>query len=87
MVLLKTLANLWYSEEILERLGISASFAKLVWMSEEWRQGSKLLELGSFDMHKNTTALMIAILGCLEVDMEILDIGMERYRYGNYGIQ
>jgi len=32
-------------------------------MSEEQRQSSKLLESGSFDMHKNIVVLTIAMLG------------------------
>ena len=31
----------------------------------------------SFDTYKNTTAPMIVILDCLEIDMEVLDIGIE----------
>ena len=46
-------------------------------MSEEQRQSSKLLEPRSFDVHKNATVPMIAMLGCLELDTEISDIGME----------
>jgi len=36
-----------------------------------------LLEPGSFDAYKNAAAPMIAMLGCLELDMEVSDIGME----------
>ena len=46
-------------------------------MSEEQRQSSKLLEPRSFDVHKNATAPMIVMLGCLELDMEVSDAGME----------
>jgi len=46
-------------------------------MSKEQRQSSKLLEPGSFDVCKNAVVLMIMMLGCSEVDMEILDAGME----------
>ena len=46
-------------------------------MSEEQRQSSKLWEPGSFDVHKNAAAPMIAMLGCLELDTEVLDAGME----------
>ena len=46
-------------------------------MSEEQKQSSKLLEPRSFNMHKNTAALMIVMLGCLELDMEVLDAGMK----------
>jgi len=46
-------------------------------MSKEQRQSSKLLEPRSFDVHKNAAALIIAMLGCLELDIEVSDIGME----------
>ena len=46
-------------------------------MSEEQRQSLKLWELGSFDACKNAAAPMIAMLGHLELDMEVLDAGME----------
>ena len=46
-------------------------------MSEERRQSSKLWELESFDAHKNAAAPMIAMLGCLELDTEVSDAGME----------
>jgi len=36
-----------------------------------------LPEPKSFDAYKNTTAPMIVILDCLEIDMEVLDIGIE----------
>ena len=46
-------------------------------MSEGRRQSSKLWEPGSFDAHKNATAPMIVMLGCLELDTEVSDAGME----------
>ena len=46
-------------------------------MSKEQRQSSKLWEPGSFDMCKNTTALMIVMLGHSELDTEVSDAGME----------
>jgi len=46
-------------------------------MSEEQRQSSKLWEPGSFDTCKNAVAPMIAMLGCPELDAEVLDAGME----------
>ena len=46
-------------------------------MSKEQRQSSKLWEPGSFDACKNAAAPMIAMLGHLELDMEVLDAGME----------
>jgi len=46
-------------------------------MSKEQRQSSKLLEPRSFDTHKNAVAPMIAMLGHLELDTEVLDAGME----------
>ena len=46
-------------------------------MSEEQRQSSKLWEPRSFDAHKNAAAPIIVMLGCSELDMEVLDAGME----------
>ena len=46
-------------------------------MSEEQRQSSKLWEPRSFDACKNAVAPMIAMLDCLELDMEVSDAGME----------
>ena len=46
-------------------------------MSKEQRQSSKVWEPGSFDACKNSAAPMIAMLGHLELDMEVLDAGME----------
>jgi len=46
-------------------------------MSKEQRQSSKLWEPGSFDVCKNTAAPMIVMLGCSELDTEVLDAGME----------
>ena len=46
-------------------------------MSKEQRQSSKLLEPGSFDTYKNATAPMIAMLGYLELDMNVSDADME----------
>ena len=46
-------------------------------MSEEKRQSSKLWEPRSFDACKNTAAPMIVMLGHSELDMEVLDAGME----------
>jgi len=45
-------------------------------MSEEQRQSLKLWEPRSFDAHKNAATPMIAMLGCLELDMEVSDAGM-----------
>ena len=36
-----------------------------------------MCESGSFNAHKNTIVLIIVILGCLELDIEISDAGME----------
>ena len=36
-----------------------------------------MLEPGSFDAYKNAAALMIVMLGYLELDMEVSDAGME----------
>ena len=46
-------------------------------MSKEQRQSSKLWEPRSFDTCKNTAAPIITMLGCLELDMEVSDAGME----------
>jgi len=46
-------------------------------MSEEQRQSSKLWESRSFDTCKNAAALIIAMLGRLELDTEVSDAGME----------
>ena len=46
-------------------------------MFEERRQSSKLLKPGSFDICKNATALMIVMLGHLELDMKVLDTDMK----------
>jgi len=53
-------------------------------MSKEQRQSSKLLESRSFDMHKNAAAPMIAMLGCLKLDMEVSDVGMETVKSNDY---
>ena len=69
--------NLWYLKGILERSEASASFAKLVWISKEQRQSSKLLKPRSFDACKNTAVLMIVMLNYLELDTEVSDVGIE----------
>ena len=46
-------------------------------MSEKQRQSSKLWKPGSFDVHQNTAAPMIVMLGYLELDTEVSDAGME----------
>ena len=46
-------------------------------MFKEQRQSSKLWEPRSFDACKNTTAPMIVMLGCLELNTEVLDASME----------
>ena len=43
-----------------------------------------MLEPRSFDAYKNATAPMIAILGRLELDMEVSDIGIETVESNNY---
>ena len=62
---------------MLDRSGVSASFAELAWMSKEWRQSLKLLEPGSFDMCKKAAAPMIIMLDHSELDTEVSDAGME----------
>ena len=71
------LVNSWYLKGTLERSEASASFAKLAWMSEEQRQSWNLLELRSFDMCKNATTLMIAMLDHLEVNIRVSDADIE----------
>ena len=46
-------------------------------MSKEQRQSSKLCGPRSLDVHKNTVALMIVILGHLELDTEASDTGIK----------
>jgi len=46
-------------------------------MFREQRQSLKLLESRSFDAHKNTAAPIIAMLGCLELNMKVSEAGME----------
>jgi len=46
-------------------------------MSKKQRQSSKLWEPRSFDACKNAAAPIIAMLGRLELDMEVSDAGME----------
>jgi len=53
-------------------------------MSKEQRQSSKLLESKSFDVYKNTTAPMIAMLDYSKIDIEISDTGMEITDSNNY---
>ena len=36
-----------------------------------------MLEPRNFDVHKNVIAPIIVMLGCLELDTEILDVGIE----------
>ena len=61
----------------MKRSEASVSFAELAWMSEEWRQSSKLWEPESFDVHKNAVVPIIAILDYLELNTEISDTGIE----------
>ena len=53
-------------------------------MSEEQRQSSKLWEPESFDACKNAAALMIAMLGRLELDTEVSDAGIETAESDDY---
>jgi len=52
-------------------------FCKISLNVQRARQSSKLPEPGSFNVHKNTAASMIAILGHPELDMEVSDTDME----------
>ena len=42
-----------------------------------------MLEPRSFDVHKNTAALIIVMLGYSELDMEVSDTGMETMETNN----
>jgi len=43
-----------------------------------------LWEPGSFDTHKNAATPIIAMLDCLELDMEVLDAGMKIAESNDY---
>ena len=43
-----------------------------------------MFESKSFDIYKNVTTSIIVILDCLEVDIKILDIGMENTVFDEY---
>ena len=53
-------------------------------MSEEQRQSLKLWEPRSFDARKNAAAPIIAMLGRLELDMEVSDAGIETTESDDY---
>ena len=76
-VLLKTLANSWYSGGILERSEDFVIFAELAWISEEWKQSWNLLEPRSFDAYINTAVPMITILDYLKIDIEVSNADIE----------
>ena len=42
-----------------------------------------MLKYGSFDAYKNAAAPMIVMLGCLEIDIEFSDAGMETMESNN----
>jgi len=42
-----------------------------------------LLEPGSFDVCKNVAAPMIVMLGYSELDMEVLDVGIETMKFND----
>ena len=46
-------------------------------MFKEQRESLKLWKPRSFDVCKKAAAPIIAMLGCLEIDMEVSDTGME----------
>jgi len=52
-------------------------------MSEKQKQSSKLWEPESFNVHKNATAPMIAMLDHSKLDMEVSDTGMETVKSNN----
>ena len=72
-----------YLERILERSEASASFVELAWMFKEQRQSWNLLESESFDVSKNSTVLIIVMLGHLEIDIEISGTGIETVKSNN----
>ena len=43
-----------------------------------------MLEPRSFDVYKNSAALMIAMLGHWEIDMEVSSAGMKTIEFNNY---
>ena len=53
-------------------------------MSKEPRQSLKLWKLGSFDVCKKAAAPMIVMLDCSELDMEVLNAGMETVESDDY---
>ena len=53
-------------------------------MSKKWRQSSKLLEPGSFDMYKKAVAPIIVMLGYSEVDTEVSNVNMETVESNKY---
>ena len=65
----------------MERTGASASFVKLTWISKKWSW--KLLEPGSFDACKNAIVPIIVILGCLEMEIEISDVGIKTMEFND----
>ena len=73
-----------YSERILERSEASASFVELAWMFKEQRQSWNLLESESFDVNKNSTVLIIVVLGHSEIDMKVSDTGMKIIESNDY---
>jgi len=57
---------------------------EFVWMFKEQRQIWNLLEPESFDIYKNTIALIIAMLDCSGLDTEIPDTGMKTVEPNEY---
>ena len=53
-------------------------------MFKEQRQSWNLLESESFDVSKNSTVLIIVMLGYLEIDMEVSDVGMKIVESNDY---
>ena len=56
------------------------SFCKFCGVSlnvQRMKTDLKLWEPGSFNIYKNAAAPMIVMLGCSELDMEVLDAGIE----------
>ena len=53
-------------------------------MSKKQRQSSKLLEPESFNVYKNTSAPIIVMLSCSELNIEILDADIETAESDDY---
>lgn len=64
----------------------SAICIEFAWTLEEYRQIWKLLESKSFDIQKKAKTLMTVILGHLEIDMKVSDVGIETIEFNEYRV-